>query len=128
MIRIHVTFPVAATTADSFYLPVPCRGIVKAVRAVYSQETDEDETITLARSTTTVNLCTPPADATAEGVSFEGVPDSTNKDLVFDPDSTTAANRVIKVSVPNTFDTAGVMGLSIDYDESAAIAQAASEA
>ena len=128
MIRIHVTFPVAATTADDFYLPVPCRGIVKAVRAVYSQETDTDETITLARSTTAVNLVTPPANATAEGTMIEGVPDTTNKDLVFDPDSSTTANQVIKVSVPNTFDTAGVMGLSIDYDESAAIAQAASEA
>lgn len=128
MIRIHVTFDVAATTADSFFIPVPCRGIVKACRAVYSQETDEDETIDLLRSTSSVNLCTPPADATAEGVSFVGVPDTTNKDLVFDPASTTAANRVIKVSVPNTFDTAGVMGLSIDYDDSAAIAQAASEA
>ena len=128
MTRIHVTFPVAATTADSFYLPVPCRGIVKAVRAVYSQETDIDETIDLLRATTSVNLVTPAADATAEGVSVVGVPDTTNKDLVFDPASTTVANRVIKVSVPNTFDTAGVMGLSIDYDESAAVAQAASEA
>lgn len=127
MMRIHVTFPVAATTADLFYLPVPCRGIVKAVRAVYSQETDLDETIDIMRGASSVNLCTPPADATAEGVSFVGVPDTTNKDLVFDPASTTAANRVLRVSVPNTFDTAGVMGLSIDYDESAAIAEPASE-
>lgn len=128
MLRIHVTFPVAATTADDFFLPVPCRGIVKAVRAVYSQETDTDETITLSRSTTAVNLVTPPANATAEGTEITGVPDTTNKDLIFDPDSSTAANKVIKVSVPNTFDTAGVMGLSIDYDESAAVVQAALEA
>jgi len=127
MMRIHVTFPVAATTADLFYLPAPCRGIVKAVRAVYSQETDIDETIDIMRGTTSVNLVTPAADATAEGTSVVGVPDTTNKDLVFDPASTTVANRVLRISVPNTFDTAGVMGLSIDYDESAAITQAASE-
>ena len=128
MIRIHVAIPVAATTADLFYIPVPCRGIVKAVRAVYSQETDQDETIDVMRGATSVNKVTPPADATAEGVEMTGVPDTTNKDLVFDPDSSTAANQVLRVSVPATFDTAGVLGLSIDYDESAAVAQAASEA
>ena len=128
MIRLHITMPIAATTADSHYIPVPVRGIVKAVRAVYSQETDEDETVTIERGTTDVNVVTPPADATAEGVSIVGVPDTTNKDLIFDPASTTVANRVIKVTVPNTFDTAGVLGLSIDYDESAAVEQAASEA
>lgn len=128
MIRITTNFTIAATTANSFYLPAPCRGIVKAVRAVYSEETDEDETVTLARSTTTVNLVTPPADATAEGVMITGVPDATNKDLVFDPASSTVTDRIIKVSVPNTFDTAGQLGLSIDFDESAAIAQAATEA
>ena len=128
MIYIHAEFAVAATTANSFYLPVPCRGVVKAVRAVYSEETDEDETITIERGTTDVNVVTPPADATAEGVSIVGVPDTTNKDLIFDPDSTTAANRVIKVTVPNTFDTAGLLGLSIDFDSSASVPQTASEA
>ena len=128
MKNIHVIIPVAVTTADLFYLPVPVRGIVKAVRAVYSQETDIDETIDVMRGATSVNLVTPAADATAEGTSVAGVPDTTNKDLVFDPASTTVANRVLRISVPATFDTAGVVGLSIDYDESAAIAQAASEA
>ena len=127
MIRIHATFPIEATTADSFYLPVPCRGNIKAVRAVYSQETDEDETITLEQGTNDVFVCTPPADATAEGVSFEGVVDATYGEYIFDPDSTTAANRVIKVTVPNTFDTAGELGLSIDYDDSAAQTQSPSE-
>lgn len=121
MMYLNETFPVAATTADLFYIPAPCRGIVKSVKAVYSQETDEDETVSLMRGATTVNLATPPADATAEGVSFEGVPDSTNKDLVFDPASTTAANRVIRVSVPNTFDTAGILCLVIGFDPYATI-------
>ncbi len=125
---LNAIFPVAATTADAFYIPVPCRGIVKAVRAVYNQETDQDETVTLSRGASAVNLVTPPADASAAGVSMVGVPDTSNKDLVFDPDSATAANRVIKVAVPDTFDTAGVLALSIDYDESAAVTQAPLEA
>lgn len=128
MIRIHAVFAVAKETANSFYLPVPCRGNIKAVRAVYSEETDEDETITLERGTDDVFVCTPPADSTAEGVSFEGVADSTYGEYIFDPDSSTVANRVIKVTVPSTFDTAGQLGLSIDYDDSAAVSQAASEA
>ena len=40
----------------------------------------------------------------------------------------TAANQVIKVGILNTVDTAGNLALSIDYDESAAVTQAASEA
>lgn len=128
MIRIHVAIPVAATTADLFYVPVPCRGIVKAVRAVYSQEMDIDETVDIMRGASSVNLVTPGADALAEGTEITGVPDTTNKDLVFDPASTTVANKVLRVSVPATFDTAGVLGLSIDFDEHAGVAQDASEA
>lgn len=128
MIRISLIIPVATTTADAFYYPVPVRGIVKEVIAVFDQESDLDETVTISRGATAVNVCTPPADATAEGTSFTGVPDTTNKDLVFDPDSTTVANRVLKISVPNTIDAGGNLGLSILYDDSAAIAEPASEA
>lgn len=128
MKRLIFTLPVAATTADLFYLPVPCRGIVRKVLAAYSQETDVDETISVMRGASVVNLATPPANATAEGVSFEGVPDSTNKELIFDPASATAANRVLRVSVPNTFDAAGVLCLTIDYDEAASATQTPLEA
>ena len=116
MMYLTVTFPVAVTTALDFYFPVPKRGIVKGATAVYSEETYLEETVTLARDTTAVNLITPPADTTAEGVIITGVPDTTNKDLVFDPASTTVAHRRIKISCPNLFDTAGLMGLVIEYD------------
>jgi hypothetical protein len=128
MINIFATFPVAATTADSFYIPVPCRGIVKGGFAAYSQETDEDETITIEQGSDDVLVFTPPADATAEGTKITGVRDSTYGDLIFDPDSDTVDEKVLKVTVPNTFDTAGVLALWIQYDDSAAITQAASEA
>jgi len=128
MIRIDLVIPVAATTADDFFYPVSAVGNVSEVIAVYDQETDLDETITVSRGTTAVNLCTPPADATAEGTSFTGVPDTTNKALLFDPASTTVANRVLKISVPNTFDTAGHLGLSILFDDTAYVEQAALEA
>ena len=126
--QLHFTLPVAATTADSFYIPVPCRGIVKGGRAAYSQETDEDETVTIEQGSDDVLVFTPPADATAEGVKIDGVRDATYGDLIFDPDSDTVDERVLKITVPNTFDTAGVLGLSIDYDPSCAQTQAASEA
>jgi hypothetical protein len=128
MIRMIVTIPVAATTADNRYIPVPCRGNIKAVRAVYDQETDADEVFSLYRASTAVCTITPPANATAEGVEIDGVMDATNGELIFDPDSATAANKVIKVGILNTVDTAGNLILSIDYDESAAVTQEASEA
>jgi hypothetical protein len=125
---LSLIIPIATTTADLFYLPVPCRGIVKKAYMAHDQETDTDEVVTLMRGATAVNAITPAANATAEGVSVEGTPDTTNKDLIFDPASTTAANRVIRISIPNTFDAGGNLGLTIFYDESAAVEQDASEA
>lgn len=128
MIRINLAIEVAATTAKDVYIPVPVRGTVSAAYAVYSEETDTDETIDIQRASTSVNLITPPADATAEGVVITGVPDTTNKALIFDPDSSTVANKVLKISMPNTFDTAGMIGLKILFDDSAYVEQSASEA
>lgn len=128
MIRLQAVISIAATTADSFYIAVPCRGIVKNVRYVYNQETDKDETCTLSRGSDAVNVVTPPSDGLAEGTMIEGTPDSTNADLIFDPDSSTTTHQVIKVAVPNTFDTAGQASLSIDYDDSAAVTEDPSEA
>ena len=121
---INVVIPVAATTADNIFVPVPCRGNIKAVRAVYDQETDADEVFTLYRGSTAVCTITPPADATAEGTKIDGVMDSTNGDLIFDPDDDTDANQVIKVGILNKVDTAGNLALSIDYDEFALVDQA----
>jgi hypothetical protein len=125
---IHESIPVAATTADSRYITVPCRGNIAKVYAVYDQETDEDEVFTLYRDSDAVCTITPPADATAEGTKINGVMDAINGGLIFDPDSATAANQVIKVGIPDTVDTAGNLDLYIEYDDSAYVEQAASEA
>lgn len=128
MIYLSGFVPIATTTADNFYLPVPCKGIVKDVWMSHDQETDLDEVWTVYRGATAVNVVTPSADATAEGTSFQGVPDATNKDLIFDPSSTTVANRVIKIGTLNTVDAGGNLGYMIAYDESCAVTEAASEA
>jgi len=125
---LNLFMEVAATTAKDIYFPVPCRGTIAGVKAVYSEETDEDETLTFARGSDATWVVTPPADATAEGVEIDGVADSSNSQLVFDPDSSTASHKVIKVSVPNTFDSAGTWGITISFDDSAAVTQTASEA
>ena len=124
---LFIVLEVAATTAQSFYVPVPCRGNVCSVKAVYDAELDADETVTIGRGGTAVNLVTP-TDALAAGNVIDGVPDTTNKALIFDPDSTTAANKVLKIGIPNTFDSASTLVLLVEYDDSAYVEQAASEA
>ena len=128
MKEIFVTIPVAATTADLFYIPVPCRGNISEGWVVYNQETDEDEVVTLNRDDTAVMTFTPSADSTAEGVKIDGVSDTTNGGLIFDPDSSTTAYQVIEVSIPNTFDSAGVLGLCLRYDDSAYVEETALDA
>lgn len=123
MIRIHTVIPIATTTADSFYIPVPCRGNVKAFKVVHDQETDLDEVWTLYRGSTAVSVCTPAADATAEGTVISGVMDTTNGELIFDPDSSTVANKVFKIGTLNTVDAGGNLGVYIEFDDSAAVTQ-----
>jgi hypothetical protein len=86
-------------------------------------------TIIASRDTTAVNTATAPTGDTAAGVKLTGVPDATNKGLVFDPDSSTVANTKIKV-VLDTNILGGVANvlLQFEYDDSAFVAQAASEA
>lgn len=128
MIYLNLAIEVAATTAKDVYVPVPCRGTIAATHVCYSEELDADETVDFQRDTTSVNLYTPPSDALTEGTVDDGVPDTTNSQLVFDPASSTEAYKRIKISMPNTFDTVGMLGIIIDYDESAVVTQAASEA
>ena len=124
---LYIVLEVAATTAQVFYSPVPCRGNVNSVKVAYDQIMDADETITIGRGATTVNLVTP-TDALAAGTVIDGVPDTTSKALIFDPDSTTAANKVLKISVADTVDTAGTLVILVEFDDSAYQEQSASEA
>lgn len=128
MKNIIVSLEVAATTAQDFYVPAPCRGSVRQMSCVYDAETDADETVTLARGGSDVNVVTPPGAATAAGTLMAGTPDSDYKNLVFDPDSDTTANKVFKISVPDTLDTAGTLVVHIEYDDSAYVEQDPSEA
>ena len=120
---INLSIEVAQTTAKTVYYPVPCRGIVHAAYAVVNGVTNTDDIITISRDSTAVNTITGPSTALAAGNKITGVPDTTNKDLIFDPDSATAAYKVLKIVFTNTFDAADVVGLHIEYDDSAAVTQ-----
>lgn len=119
----------SAGGVEDYYIPVPCRGVVKAFEVMANATMVATGTITLARSTTAVNTATAPTGDTAAGVALAGVPDTANKDLVFDPNSSTEANTKIKVSFDATI-LAGVANvlLHITYDDSAHVAQPALEA
>lgn len=129
MMYLYATRELTGGGSEITYIPVPCRGIVKAVRVASDLQMDATGTLTFGRGATTVNLVTVPTGNTAAGTSLDGVPDSTSKDLVFDPASSTAANQVIKVTDDATFlGGAATVTMMITYDPSAAVAQAASEA
>jgi hypothetical protein len=90
---------------------------------------DATGTLVVSRGSTAVNTVTVPAGNVAAGTTLDGVPDVTNKDLIFDPDSTTAANRVIKIVDDATFlGGAATITVLIKYDESCYVKQTASEA
>jgi hypothetical protein len=125
---IYVNFYSAGGVED-YYIPVPCRGTVKSFEVMANAKMVATGTIVLARSTTAVNTATAPTGDTAAGTVLKGVPDTTNKGLVFDPDSSTAANTKIKVSFDTTIlgGVANVL-LHIVYDDSAYVAEASIEA
>ncbi len=119
----------SAGGVEDYYIPVPCRGTVKSFEVMANATMTATGTIVLARSTTAVNTATAPTGGTAAGTVLKGVPDTTNKGLVFDPDSSTAANTKIKVSFDTTIlgGAANVL-LHIVYDDSAYVAEASIEA
>lgn len=119
----------SAGGAEDYYIPVPCRGVVKDFEVMANATMVATGTIILSRSTTAVNTATAPVGNTAAGTVLKGVPDTTNKGLVFDPASSTAANTKIKVALDTTIlgGVANVL-LHIVFDDSAYVEQAASEA
>ena len=120
---INLSVEVAQTTAKTIYFPVPCRGIVHAAHVVCNGVTNTDDTVTISRGASAVNVATGPSTTLAAGNYFDGEPDTTNKDLIFDPDDDTAANQVLKIAFSATYDAASVVGLHIEYDDSAAVTQ-----
>jgi len=118
-----------ATGGDTRYLPVPCRGNVHSVRVVSDLQMDANGTLTVSQGGTAVNKVTVPTGNVAAGTTLDGVPDATNKALVFDPDSATAANRAIKLVTDGTFHGgAATTTILIKYDDAAYVKQEASEA
>lgn len=125
--RIITLVTEIAAAGDTRYVPVPCRGVVNSVRLVCDAVMVTTKTVIVARGATAVNTAT--ADDEAAGTILDGVPDTTNRYLVFDPDSATAANKVLTIVVLAAFVGAGAtLTLRIEYDDSAYIAQAALEA
>ncbi|MCE5184820.1 MAG: hypothetical protein LLF76_01690, partial [Planctomycetaceae bacterium] len=110
----------SAGGVEDYYIPAPCRGVVTAMTVFANATMVATGTVTAARGTTAVNTATAPTGDTAAGVALAGVPDTTNKDLVFDPDSDTAANTKIKLSLDATI-LGGVANLLVHivYDDSA---------
>ncbi len=125
----HIRFvtEITASGADTRYIPVPCRGTVYSAKYACDQTMVDTKTVILSRSTTAVNTAT--ADGETAGEILTGTPDTTNKGLVFDPDSSTAAYKVIKMVVLDAFTGSnGTLAVDIEYDDSAYVEQTASEA
>lgn len=119
---IRLTVQVASD--GTVYVPVPCRGVVAGAQVVWQTNAVEpDDTVILSQSTTAVATAT--AVNTAGLVIEDAVRDATNKDLVFDPDSSTATETVIKLVANGG---AGISLVTIEFDDFAYIEQTASEA
>ena len=118
-----------ADAGETHYIPVPCKGIVKSARVMSDITMVATGTIIISRGATAVNTITAPTGGTAAGATLDGVPDATNKDLIFDPDSSTAANKCLKIVADATIlGAAGTVNFHVKFDDSCQVAQAASEA
>ena len=116
------------------FIPVPCRGTVNSVKVISDTEIVATGWLKCGRGDVAtaeyvVNTITVPAGNVAAGTVLEGVEDTTYGDLIFDPDSDTAAHKSIWVETDvNFLGGAGTITLLVEYDDSAYVKQAASEA
>jgi hypothetical protein len=118
-----IRLPIVVTDGVA-YVPAPCRGVVAKMTAIFQTNVVEpNDTIIASRDTTAVNTLT--AVETAGLVVENGVPDVTNKGLVFDPADAVPVNRVIKVTSTGAPGAALVV---IEFDEFAYIEQPPLEA
>lgn len=111
------------TSGTVSYIPAPCRGNVAGVKAVWqTNAVTANDTVIVARDATAVNTVTA---VSGDGLVVEtGVPDATNKGLIFDPASATATSQVMKVTVS----AGGACLVIIEFDDSAYVQQTPLEA
>jgi len=129
MMDLFATVVLTGGGDESVYIPVPCMGIVKGMTVACNANMVVAGTVKAYRGAAAVNTATAPVGDAAAGAVIVGVPDTTYKDYIFDPDSTTVANKVIKVTDDATLLAgAGTLAVWIQYDPSCAVTQAASEA
>jgi hypothetical protein len=116
--------PIDIPSDGTRYIPAPCRGVVIGAFGIWeTSDVEVGDTIIVSRATTAV--CTITATETAGLVREDGVRDATNKDLVFDPDSDTVTDGVIKLVANGA---AGISTVFIEFDDYATVEQTASEA
>jgi hypothetical protein len=114
------------TASVTAYYAVPYRGVVVSVKAAFGKTVAADDTVDVKRATTSVNKIT--TGATTAGKVYTGTPDATNKQLIFDPASDTEANKMLKIEVSALEALLTPVNLTIEYDDSAYVTQAAVEA
>ena len=111
------------------YVPVPCRGNVNSVKVASDATMVATGTLIASRAGDAVNTVTAPTGNAVAGVVVDGVPDTTNKALIFDPDSDTVTDKVILLTDDATLHGgAATVIIVIEFDDSAYVEQAASEA
>lgn len=103
------------TAAADAYVIAPARGTVVSAKATFSKTVAANDTVTFSRGGDTVNLIT--TGATTAGAVYTGVRDTTNKELIFDPDSSTEANKMIKVAVSALESLLTEVNVEIKFDE-----------
>ena len=134
MKTIYIVRELTGDGEEVTIVPVPCRGTVHAVRVVSDREMVATGTIKVGRGDVAtaayvVNTVTAPTGNTAAGTILDGVPDATYGGLVFDPDSSTAANKSMWIEDDATLLAgAATVTIMITFDDSAYVQQAASDA
>ena len=105
-------------------IPAPARGKVTKFKATCNQNIAAAKTIDVQRAGTSVNLITVAAAGYTAGTSapLEGTRDTTNKDLIFDPNSSTDTYKEIMIVVAD-IDNNAQFGFYIEFDDFAIVAQ-----
>ena len=123
-----------ANAGDTRYIPVPCRGVVHSAKYTADAALVADKTVIISRDTDAVNTATAPTGDTAAGAILEGVPTAAvppadDRYLIFDPDSATVTDQVLKIIyLAALVGAAATVTTVIEFDDAAYVKAAPSEA